>query len=440
MTNAQLLEIGIQKRSNLIKTSWNDLVIQYCGTKFKDGEGYRSWVKREVKKTGSLNSKEVRNVLNSEEEQMKQKSTTEIHKDGSQSNDRFILMQEEDSKNADYLLRAHGYDTKVWELVTARSNIWNAYSKIDGKMNMYASKITVKPRTDSFSIEDIKDFFTELSKNYKSPVHTPTNYSYDGKMLELNIADLHLGKLCWSGDSNDTYNYEIARKRFFYIINDVLTRTKHYKFNKILFVWSNDFFHTDTISNTTTGLTRQDSDMRWQQMFKLGSKMLIEAIDLISQFAPVETFYIGSNHDKMTSFFATENLNSWYRDNSNIYVNTDAKSRKYVEFGKCLIGFTHGHAENKRVGGLMPIEAKEAWGRTSYREFHLAHLHSEKAYRPEKIVDEDQGVIVRHVSSPTATDTWHFESGYVGAIQKSMSFVWDKEDGLLDILNTTVKA
>jgi len=365
-------------------------------------------------------------------EPLNYKESVEINKDGSQTSNKLVRMSIEESKDVNYLLKAHGYDIYEWELVSARNNIWNVYSKQDGIKTLYSSKITVKPRKGSISLEEVKEFFEEMSQNYKSPIHTPTNYSYDGKMLEINIADLHVGKYCWEGDSGDNYDYQKAKEKFLYIINDVLTRTKHYQFNKILFVWSNDFFHYDTINQTTTAGTRQDTNIRWQNLYKFGVEMLIEGIDLLSQYAPVETFYIGSNHDKMTSYFAIEHIAAWYRNNPNVTVNTDAKSRKYVEFGKCLIGFSHGHAEKKRLGSLMPIEAKEAWGRTTFREFHVGHIHSEKA------VNEENGIIVRTVSSPSATDNWHFESGYVGAIKKSQSFVWDREHGLTDILNTTV--
>ena len=98
-----------------------------------------------------------------------------------------------------------------------------------------------------------------------------------------------------------------------------------------------------------------------------------------------------------------------------------------------MIGFTHGDSEKKnRIGKLMPIEAREAWGKTLYHEVHAAHFHSEQA------VQEENGIIVRYVSSPTSTDNWHYENGYVGAVKKAQSFIWDKEYGLTDILHSVI--
>lgn len=361
------------------------------------------------------------------------KETTEILGDGSHRSDKLLKMSAEQSKDVNYLLRAHGYDLNAWELVSARNNIWNVSDKINGVQTLYSSKITVKPKENAYSEKDFETFLLKFGQKYKSPVHETTNYSKTGKLLELNIADLHVGKLCWVGDSNDHYNEEVARERFFYIINDVLTKTSHYKYSKILFVWSNDFFHYDTISKTTTNGTPQDTNLRWQQMFELGVEMLVNAIDLLSQFAPVETMYIGSNHDKMISYFATMYLSAWYRNNNNVIISTDSRSRKYYKFGKCLLGFTHGNQEKKRIGKWLQVEAAKEWGETIYREVHAAHIHS------EKMVDEDNGLIVRYVSSPTGTDNWHYESAYVGAIKKGQSFLWDADNGLELIINTSIK-
>jgi len=378
----------------------------------------------------------INNNLSSDLQQeqiVNSKNIIELNKDGSQTSSRLIEMSENEAKDVNFLLKSHGYNIKSWELISARNNIWNSYSKRDGIMTLYSSKISVKPRIDNISFEEIKEHFIEFSNNYQSPIHIPTRYDIDGKMLELNLADLHLGKLAWIGDAGENYDYKIARERFFYIINDVLTRTSHYKFNKILFVFSNDFFHYDSINTTTTAGTKLDSDVRWQKLYKVGIEMLIEGIDLLSQYAPVETFYIGSNHDKMTSFYAINELYAWFRHNDNININIEAQARKYIEFGSSLIGFTHGDSEKKnRIGKLMPIEAREAWGKTLYHEVHAAHFHSEQA------VQEENGIIVRYVSSPTSTDNWHYENGYVGAVKKAQSFIWDKEYGLTDILHSVI--
>jgi hypothetical protein len=361
------------------------------------------------------------------------KSTIEINKDGSQTSDVLLKMSAEQAKDTNFLLEAHGYSIDDWELLSARNNIWNVYSKQDGVQVLYSSKIVVKPRKDSISLEELQRHFEEFSMNYKSPERINIQYSENGKMLEVNIADLHLGKLCWHGETGEDYDWQIAKRNYLYIINDIINKVKGYQFEKVLFVWCNDFFHFDTTLNTTTKGTRQDTDLRWQKLFTTGVEMLVEGIDLLSTIAPVHTFYLGSNHDKMTSFYAIMYLSAWFRKENYANIDVSPMIRKYIEFGKNLIGFSHGDDDFKRLGSLMAIEAREVWGRTLYHEVHAAHIHSEHE------IDEDNGVIKRRISSATSTDAWHYESGFVGAVKKAQSFIWDKENGLEAILNTVIK-
>jgi hypothetical protein len=114
-----------------------------------------------------------------------------------------------------------------------------------------------------------------------------------------------------------------------------------------------------------------------------------------------------------------------------VNIDISPKTRKYVEYGKNLIGFAHGQEESKRIEQVMPVEASEAWGRTRYREFLLGHLHSEH-------LREIGGVKIRNVSSTTGTDSWHSRLGFVGSIKMSQCFIYHKEYGLLTIENIPI--
>ena len=280
-------------------------------------------------------------------------------------------------------------------------------------------------RLHELVMADMADFST----TYTPPKPPPRKKG--SLMLEVPIVDLHLGKLAWAPESGENYDYKIADKRFMYVVNEIAARADG-GYEKVVMPIGNDFFNFDTWEGTTSLGTRQDNDLRWQKLFVKGTRMLIKAIDTFSQIAPVEVMLVPGNHDKMTSFYAIEHLGAWYKNSDSVQVNTSPAARKYVEFGSCLIGFTHGDKEKKRLQGIMQVEAAEAWGRTKYREFHAAHFHSEK-------VNEGAGIILRNLSSITGTDAWHYESGYVGAIAKSQSFVWDKDKGLREIWMTTLE-
>ncbi len=303
------------------------------------------------------------------------------------------------------------------------------FIKLQQKEIDYALKELEQYRKQDYLLSKIHKLVSE--HEWSPPKYTHLSRVQSGLMLEVPIVDLHLAKLSWEPETGENYDSKIAEQRFMHIIHDVVERSRGYGFEQIVFPIGNDFFNfNDTTGNTTKG-TLQDNDSRWQKMFIKGNELLIAAITTLAEIAPVKVFQIPGNHDTQASWYSVINLASWFRHNRNVTVDTNPKSRKYVEFGKCLIGFTHGDKERKRIFGNMQIEAPEAWGRTLYREWHLGHLHSEQ-------VKEEHGIKVRNLSSATATDSWHFESGYVGAIATSQSFVWDKQRGLREIWYSNV--
>jgi len=258
-------------------------------------------------------------------------------------------------------------------------------------------------------------------------------------MAEVNIADLHLGKLCWHGDTPEDYDYKIAKSIFYNSIGEICEYLKTLPVEYIIFVWANDFFNSDTIEQTTTSGTRQDCDVRWQKMFNVGVEMLVRGIEMLSEIAPVKTFYTPSNHDEVNGYHALKYLEAWYRNDPNVGIDTDAYPRKYHLYGNTLLGYTHGEENDRgtkekasRLASLMPNEARDLWGQAIFHEFHSAHLHS------EQMIQEINGVIVRRISSPTASDTWHTKSGYIGSVRKAQTFIYDKDRGLIHTINTPV--
>lgn len=334
------------------------------------------------------------------------------------------------------ILAFHKLDPEKWQVISYTNNIWQAMTgKEQGnqRRQMYQSKLVAKPKAGGISLGEIDRHFRLLDRTYSPPVvrvQRPTG----SKMAEVNIADLHLGRLSWHGDTGYNYDHKIARDMFTGIISEIYHALKMMPLEYITFVWTNDFFNSDTVTKTTTGGTPQDTDIRWQKLFNAGVEMLVDAITMLSEIAPVKTFYTASNHDEATAYHAIKYLEAWFRKDSRIEVNTDARPRKYLLYGNVLLGYTHGNKEKPaRLSSLMPNEARTLWGESVTREIHAAHLHSEHA------IQEVNGVIVRRVSSPTAPDTWSDKAGYVTAVRKAQTFIYDRERGLMQTINTPVE-
>jgi hypothetical protein len=369
------------------------------------------------------------------------KSSIEYKSDGSIVSEKFIVIRDGDDMTPDFILEAHGLKPSLWEIVSYKNNFWNTQVKGGAKQISYQSKLTAKPRVGGIDLKDIDKHFAALDRqNFKPPV---INLHKQGNvMAEVNIADLHLGKLCWHGDTPENFDYKIARDMYYKLIGEIAEQLKDKPIEYITFVWANDFFNSDTVEKTTTGGTPQDTDIREKKLFNIGVEMLVRGIEMLQEIVkvPIHTFYTPSNHDELSGYHALKYLEAWFRKDESVVIDISAYPRKYQLYGNMLIGYTHGAKEKdkgsyekaSRLASLMPIEARQLWAQALYHEFHTAHLHSEHT------TEEINGVIVRRVSSPTASDTWHTESGYLGAVRKAQTFIYDKERGLMQTINTPV--
>jgi len=374
--------------------------------------------------------KQIHKEFNDNDLNTKYKSTVELNKDGSQSSDKLIRMSEKDAKDVNFLLKAHGYDIYSWELLSARNNIWNIYSKQDGIKTLYSSKIVVKPKITKFDINWIKTAIEEL--NIDIPLIEQMPYNVSGKTLEINLADVHIDKLCCIDETRNEYSTDIGIKRLWQVIEDIISKTQYYQIKKIILPFGQDFANIDNMFNTTTKGTAQDTDVKYDVLYKTLLKNIIQIVYRLSEIAPVKVIYVGGNHDKLTSFTMTEAMYWHFMNNDNIEVDSIFNNRKYITIGKNLLGFAHGADEKKNIVYCMQNDVPELWGKSKYREFHLSHFHK------EKMIDEQNGIIFRWISAICGTDAWTYNSGYVGSQKKAQSFIWDDNNGLESIINSYI--
>lgn len=357
--------------------------------------------------------------------------------DGSYIYDSIIEIMENEVITPERMMEAHKLNPQEWEVVSYKNNFWSQQAKEGKKIILYQSKLIVKPRQfDNIAESVVLGHFMKKANSIKKlslpKATTTTKNTKNEVMLEINISDLHLGKLATEEISGDTYNIEIAKERFNDYIKAEYIRALTSNVEKILFVWSNDFFNFDGINYATTGGTPQQSGINWQTLFLEGVDMLVNAISLLSTIAPVKTFYIASNHSRQADFYALCYVQAWFRNDKDVEVVVNTKSRYFEKYGINLIGFSHSYYEKENnLYHLMTNECPEWWAETTYREFHLAHYHSEK-------VKEVGGVIYRWLPTICGTDDYHYEKGYIGSVKRCYSFLYDKYKGLIQINCTIV--
>jgi hypothetical protein len=332
------------------------------------------------------------------------------------------------------------WDKGVMSGTAIRANKWTTTVN-------YQVKVWLKKRETTATAWDFEAFYKDLLKKHKPLKYPKIKHEKlkgnDAKnLLEVNICDLHLGKLCWGEEVNNNYDIKIATRRFQYALKTLVQRALSSGFDRILFPVGNDFFNSDNYLTTTTAGTRQDDDVRWQKSFKVGVKLLVEGIDFMKQYAPVDILVVPGNHDLQKCFYLGETLTAWYRNDDSVTIDNSPNPRKYYEYGQNLIGWTHGDKEKiEKLRALMAFEAKAAWARTSYKEFHLGHNHrklaSELAIKSD-ILKEELGIVVRSMASLAGTDVYHHIHGYVGPVRAAEAYLWNFHTGMIGSFNSNI--
>ena len=139
----------------------------------------------------------------------------ECKADGTQVFEGIVALMEGEPITPETIMCGHNLDPAKWEVLAYKSNFWQAQQKGGGVMLLYQTKITVKPKAleKRIDFDAVDKHFKSLDRQYKPMVILPARQQ--GTMTaEVNIADLHFGKLCWHGDTDNNYDYKIAREIF----------------------------------------------------------------------------------------------------------------------------------------------------------------------------------------------------------------------------------
>lgn len=282
--------------------------------------------------------------------------------------------------------------------------------------------INVKGKKENYF--DLRDAMVSDMRKH-APSYPKIKYPKisDGHLLVVDPADLHIGKLCDSLETGEEYNNQIAVKRITEGVTGLLQKSNGFKIDKILFIIGNDILHVDTPRSTTTAGTPQDTDGMWYSNFLIAKNIYIKIIEMLLSIAPVHVQYDPSNHDYTNGFFLADSIQSWFHKCEGVTFNADISHRKYFNYGKNLIGTTHGDgAKTADLPLLMAQEASKYWHEAIHRYFYIHHIH-------HKMSKDYGSVCVEALRSPSGTDGWHHRQGFQHAPKAIEAFIHHKEHG-----------
>lgn len=320
-------------------------------------------------------------------------------------------------------------DKDVWEAERLICNKWDVTMKgPEGpvtKQNLQL-KAFLRHKFQGVDFDCLKKTLADMPKAKTLRRVPPKNGPKH--LLEINVPDLHYGSLCWAPESGENYDSKIAATRFLGAIEQLLSLSAGFNIEKIQFPIGSDYFNTDTPAGTTTAGTPQHNDVRWQKVYSEGVALLIQAIDMLRQVAPVEVILVQGNHDYELSYCAAHAISMHYTKIKNVCVDWGPQERKYRLYGDNLICYTHGKSANSRPIAdknwlkIITSEASKKWGDTKFHEVHCGHTHHQETF-------EDGALVVRHLGSLSGTTAYEYSSGYVGSRKVAHAFVWHAKGG-----------
>lgn len=284
--------------------------------------------------------------------------------------------------------------------------------------------INVKNDKDSLDLEEFKKNLIEDIKTW-APTYRPLyrKAQIEPHCLVIDPADIHIGKLASSFETGEDYDQEIAVQRVREGVKGILDKSVGFNFDKIVFITGNDILHIDTPRRTTTSGTNQDTDGMWYDNFVKAKKLLIEVLETLVTIADVEVVYNPSNHDFMSGFMLLQCVEAWFSKSKNIKFHNNMTHRKYVRYGKNLIGTTHmDGAKIHDLPLLMAHEASEDWHHCKHRYIYGHHIH-------HKTSKDFMSVNIETLRSPSSSDGWHHRNGYQHAPKAVEAFIHHPEHG-----------
>lgn len=292
-------------------------------------------------------------------------------------------------------------------------------------------KATIRvKRTQTFVPQELTPQFVELLDSARRHVLRGPESSNADTMLVICPVDAHFGKLSYSGETEESYDVNLAAKIYRQAVSDALTHFSPARVKKVVLVLGSDQMHCDSAdSKTSSGTIVQSVDTRYSRVFDIAVASSIAAIEDCVQIADVHAVCVPGNHDMLTSVLLAKVVKQYFRHDPRVTVDDDEILRKYIRFGTNLIGLTHRFTKFDTAPVIMATERPKDWGETTCREILTGHLHTTRA-KSWTPYHEVSGVVVRITSSLSSTDLWHYANGYIGNIRASETWAYSEEDGM----------
>jgi predicted ArsR family transcriptional regulator len=252
-------------------------------------------------------------------------------------------------------------------------------------------------------IDALKDVFSEVPR---VPEITGPAFSDSSLMTIYPIGDAHCGMHAWAEEAGEDFDLKIFEADLTSAASRVISAAPPSKYGMVVDL--GDYIHVNDKSNRTPGHGHMlDADSRYAKIARVAVRSLRSIVDMaLTKHELVYLYSRPGNHNPDAYVILQVALGLLYEENPRVIVDQSPSWQVYHEFGKNLIGITHGDkCKMKDLGAVMAADMPEAWGRTNFKTWLTGHIHSDNKY-------EGRGWTAESFRTLAASDAYAKGAGY----------------------------
>lgn len=224
------------------------------------------------------------------------------------------------------------------------------------------------------------------------------------------VGDHHIGMLAWGEETDgDSYDTKIAESLLCKAVDHLTSVTPASDLGCVAFL--GDLMHYDGLTaETPTSHHRLDPDTRYGKVVRATIRCVRYVIGrALEHHQRVKVIVMAGNHDPSSMIFLTELLACYYENEPRVEVDTSPALYRYLSYGRCLIGFHHGHQKKKLkdLPLIMATDRPEQWGESKYRYWWTGHVHHDQV-----LGDANGACRVESVEIMAPMDAYAYGAGF----------------------------
>lgn len=255
--------------------------------------------------------------------------------------------------------------------------------------------------------EILREFAAALAEDVKglAPLMPPPAAADKDLMCVYPMGDPHFGMHAWWQDAGEDFDLKKAEALTCGAVDRLVASAPPAQTALLLNL--GDMFHADNQKNQSQSGHQLDVDGRWAKVQRVGLQAMIHCIRrMLEKHSRVIVRVNRGNHDGHSSYALSLMLSCYFQNEPRVEVDLSPATMWYFQFGKVLIGSTHG--DTIKGPDMIPVMAADRpaeWGATAHRYVYVGHVHHQD-------VKEYRGGIVEYFRTLAARDAWHAGQGY----------------------------